>query len=71
MAKTKPKPKPQTTIVRVAVTTEGPVSMKAVREWVAAHVAVPGYRHIGIAAGDRLIAVTKVAVKRDADIERR
>jgi hypothetical protein len=61
------KPKPQTTIVHVAVTTAGPVPMKRVREWVLAELTnwsvVPEVKIIG----DR---ITKVTVKRDANIER-
>ena len=60
--------KPQTTIVHVAVTTAGPVPMKAVREWVLRLMEIaelPAW--LGV---DDWSAVTKITVKRDANIER-
>ena len=63
----KAKPKPQTTIVHVAVTTAGPVPMVRVREWVADEMCLPTvYRGIDI-DGVRLVSAH---VKHDANIER-
>jgi len=68
MPKAKPKPKPtrpQPTVVHVVVTTDGPVPMKAVRE--AVEGAVRQWVIGGTLAGQ---LVTKVSVKRDADVQR-
>lgn len=67
MKKTAGKIKPQTTIVSVAVTTAGPVSMKAVREWVEDAVRDKmdfGKSHVSNEA------ITRITVRRDANMKR-
>ena len=66
------KPKPQTTIVHVAVTTAGPVPMKSVRLWLASRfspVRLKDFRGFLMPNGD-LVPLVRVTVKHDANRER-
>ncbi len=60
------KVKPQHTIVQVKVTTAGPVTMKAVREWLEADERLGSWHVNTHIAGVPLLEIT---VKRDAHIE--
>ena len=64
------KPKPQPTVVHVVVTTDGPVPMKAVREWVSSRLnETPKMVQFRLRNGEA-VPVTSIRVKRDADVQR-